>query len=158
MQCSKPLQSQVGMLSYVVCSQCGHIAGVLIGVCPAHPSGVKLLKQYQDEYATLEAQRQELTNAEKLFDLPITMYPDMIEVDRELKGLAKVYELFEAQRVGGSLCMHPPTQPHTHTHTHTRKHPSARTCVHAHTHIHTHTRTHTHIHTCTHTHTCTHNM
>ncbi len=127
-----------GWNSELMCSQCGHIAGVLIGVCPTHhPSGVKLLKQYQDEYATLEAQRQELTNAEKLFDLPITMYPDMIEVDRELKGLAKVYELFEAQRVGAA----------SHTHTHARTYAT-------HTHAHMHARMHAHTHT-THTHTQT---
>ena len=73
---------------------------------PSHTSltppsvGVKLLKEFQSEYAKYEQQRQELTNAEKLFDLPITLYPDLIEVDRELRNMAKVYELYEAQRVG----------------------------------------------------------
>lgn len=46
-----------------------------------------------------ESQRQELTNAEKLFDLPITLYPGLVEVDKELKNMAKIYELYEAQRV-----------------------------------------------------------
>lgn len=63
--------------------------------------GVELLKEFQKLYAEQEKQRQELTMAEKLFDLPITMYPDLVEVDRELKYLAKVYELYEAQRVSG---------------------------------------------------------
>ena len=62
-------------------------------------SGVVLLKDFQAQYAECEKQRQELTNAEKLFDLPITLYPDLIEVDRDLRNLAKVYELYEAQRV-----------------------------------------------------------
>ena len=65
--------------------------------------GVKVLKEHQSEYAKFEQQRQELTNAEKLFDLPITMFPDLTEVDRDLKNMAKVYELYEAQRVSGSL-------------------------------------------------------
>ena len=74
----------------------------ILAVIPCHSlaaPGVKLLKEYQAEYANFEAQRQELTSAEKLFDLPITMYADLIEVDKELRNLAKVYELYEAQRV-----------------------------------------------------------
>ena len=71
-------------------------------------TGVELLKSFQALYSEHEQQRQELTNAEKLFDLPITMVPDLMEVDKELKALAKVYELYEAQRVslvieGGAL-------------------------------------------------------
>lgn len=66
---------------------------------PPPPTGVKLLKEFQVQYAEYERQRQELTNAEKLFDLPITLYPDLIEVDHDLKNIAKVYELYEAQRV-----------------------------------------------------------
>ena len=46
-----------------------------------------------------ENQRQELTNAEKLFDLPITLYPGLVEVDKELKNMAKIYDLYESQRV-----------------------------------------------------------
>lgn len=61
--------------------------------------GVKLLKEFQAEYAKYEKQRQELTNAEKLFDLPITLYPGLVEVDKELKNIARVYDLYEAQRV-----------------------------------------------------------
>lgn len=44
--------------------------------------------------------------AEKLFDLPITMYPDLVEVDKELKNLTKVYELYEAQRVSLTIGAH----------------------------------------------------
>jgi hypothetical protein len=57
------------------------------------------LKEFQAEYAKYEKQRQELTNAEKLFDLPITLYPGLVEVDKELKNIARVYDLYEAQRV-----------------------------------------------------------
>ena len=61
--------------------------------------GVKKLKDFQAEFAELEKERQELVNAEKLFDLPITLYSDLIEVDNHLQGMAKVFELYEAQRV-----------------------------------------------------------
>ena len=64
-------------------------------------SGVKLLKEFQAQYKTFESRRQELTNAEKLFDLPITMYADLMEVDRDLKHMAMVYDLYETQRVRG---------------------------------------------------------
>ena len=73
-----------------------------IHTCVNLAVGVVLLKEFQKLYAEQERQRQELTMAEKLFDLPITMYPDLVEVDKELKNLAKVYELYEAQRV--SIC------------------------------------------------------
>ena len=61
--------------------------------------GVKLLKEYQALYAEFETQRGELTNAEKLFDLSITGYPNMVEMEKELKNVAMVFELYEAQRV-----------------------------------------------------------
>ena len=60
-------------------------------------TGVKKLKDFQAEFAELE--RQELVNAEKLFDLPVTLYSDLTEVDNQLQGMAKVFELYEAQRV-----------------------------------------------------------
>jgi dynein heavy chain len=43
--------------------------------------------------------RQELANAEKLFDLPITKYDGLIEVDSDLRNMTKVYELYKAQKV-----------------------------------------------------------
>ena len=61
--------------------------------------GVKRLKKFQEEFAELEKERQELVNAEKLFDLPITLYSDLIAVDGSLQGMTKVFELYEAQRV-----------------------------------------------------------
>ena len=54
-------------------------------------------------YMEFETQRGELTNAEKLFDLPITGYPNLVEVEKELKSSALVFELYEAQRVSLSI-------------------------------------------------------
>lgn len=60
--------------------------------------GIKLLEKFQAQYTIFEKQRQELANAQKLFDLPITKYDDLIEVDTDLRNLTKVYELYHAQK------------------------------------------------------------
>lgn len=57
------------------------------------------MAEFQTQYLIFEKQRQELANAEKLFDLPITKYDLLIEVDRDLRNMTKVYELYDAQKV-----------------------------------------------------------
>ncbi|XP_077995609.1 dynein axonemal heavy chain 10-like isoform X2 [Glandiceps talaboti] len=59
--------------------------------------GLELLALYQKELASYEKDRQELANAEKLFDLPITMYPDLLAVQKEMKGLEQIYGIYKAQ-------------------------------------------------------------
>lgn len=54
---------------------------------------------YETELAKIESGRQELANAEKLFDLPITMYPELLNVQREMHGLRQIYEIHKAQKV-----------------------------------------------------------
>lgn len=61
------------------------------------------MKTFRVEVGDLEAARQELANAEKLFDLPITMYPNLLEVQKQMKGLEMVYSLYEEQKVGSFL-------------------------------------------------------
>jgi len=58
------------------------------------------MKSFRKEVGELEQVRQELANAEKLFDLPITMYPDLLDVQKQMKGLEMVYSLYEEQLVG----------------------------------------------------------
>ncbi len=57
------------------------------------------MKQYKQEVDKLETDRQELANAEKLFDLPITMYPELLYVQKEMKGLDQIYTIYEEQKV-----------------------------------------------------------
>ena len=57
------------------------------------------MKQYKTQVDQLEAERQELANAEKLFDLPITMYPELVQVQKEMSGLDQVYTIYEEQKV-----------------------------------------------------------
>jgi len=48
--------------------------------------GLELLKEYKKLFAGHEAQRLELGNAERLFDLDVTAYPNMNKVKNELEG------------------------------------------------------------------------
>ena len=58
------------------------------------------MKQYKAEVERYETDRQELANAEKLFDLPITMYPQLLQVQKDMKGMEQIYAIYEEQLVG----------------------------------------------------------
>uniref|UniRef100_K7FM63 Dynein axonemal heavy chain 10 n=1 Tax=Pelodiscus sinensis TaxID=13735 RepID=K7FM63_PELSI len=60
--------------------------------------GLELLDVFDKELETHEKNRQELANAEKLFDLPITMYPDLLKMQKDMKGLKQIYEIYKLQR------------------------------------------------------------
>jgi dynein heavy chain len=60
--------------------------------------GVKLLKAYKDELHKLEADKQELTNAERLFNLPISSYAALNHVQKEMRALDELYKLYEEQK------------------------------------------------------------
>jgi dynein heavy chain len=47
----------------------------------------------QAEVAAKNGAREQLVLAQKLFDLPITSYPELLEVETELRNLAQIYEL-----------------------------------------------------------------
>ncbi|TPX31992.1 hypothetical protein SmJEL517_g04802 [Synchytrium microbalum] len=57
-------------------------------------SGLKLLGEAKTAVGALTSRREALVRAEKLFDLPITAYPELFELDTELKDLDKVYDLY----------------------------------------------------------------
>uniref|UniRef100_A0A8C4WLB8 Dynein axonemal heavy chain 10 n=1 Tax=Gopherus evgoodei TaxID=1825980 RepID=A0A8C4WLB8_9SAUR len=59
--------------------------------------GLELLDIFEKELEKHEKNRQELANAEKLFDLPITMYPDLLKVQKDMKGLKQIYEIYKLQ-------------------------------------------------------------
>ncbi|XP_014373608.2 dynein heavy chain 10, axonemal, partial [Alligator sinensis] len=61
--------------------------------------GLDLLGIFDKELDKLEKNRQELANAEKLFDLPITMYPDLMKAQNDMKGLKQIYEIYKSQKV-----------------------------------------------------------
>ncbi|CAH3028713.1 unnamed protein product, partial [Porites evermanni] len=61
-------------------------------------AGVELLKRFKEEFANFEKERQELANAEKLFGLSITLYPELLEMEKELKGLDQIFSIYENQK------------------------------------------------------------
>lgn len=61
-------------------------------------TGVELLKRFKEEFANFEKERQELANAEKLFGLSITLYPELLDMEKELKGLDQIFSIYENQK------------------------------------------------------------
>lgn len=57
------------------------------------------MQAYETELAKMEASRQELGNAEKLFDLSVTMYPELLNVQQQMRGLRQIYKIYEEQKV-----------------------------------------------------------
>ena len=60
---------------------------------------MELLKKFKEEFANFEKERQELANAEKLFGLSITLYPELLEMEKELRGLDQIFSIYENQKV-----------------------------------------------------------
>ena len=65
--------------------------------------GIKILKVFKDELTKLEYEKQELTNAERLFNLPISSYTALVHVQKEMRGLDEIYKLFDEQKVFSSI-------------------------------------------------------
>ncbi|XP_072367150.1 dynein axonemal heavy chain 10 isoform X2 [Scyliorhinus torazame] len=62
-------------------------------------TGLEILGKFESEVEEFERNRQELANAEKLFDLSITMHPELLSLQKEVKGLRQIYDIYKAQRV-----------------------------------------------------------
>ncbi|GBG66223.1 hypothetical protein CBR_g57826 [Chara braunii] len=56
--------------------------------------GLELMKKFQGELATKHAKRDQLVLAQKLFDLPITSYPELLEIENLMKDLVQIYQLY----------------------------------------------------------------
>lgn len=39
-----------------------------------------------------------MANAEKLFGLSITLYPELLDMEKELKGLDQIFSIYENQK------------------------------------------------------------
>ncbi|XP_009868408.1 PREDICTED: dynein heavy chain 10, axonemal, partial [Apaloderma vittatum] len=59
--------------------------------------GLELLANFEKELEKLE-KIQELGSAEKLFGLPVTVYPDLIKAQNDMKALKQIYEIYKLQR------------------------------------------------------------
>ncbi|KAI5616269.1 dynein heavy chain 10, axonemal [Silurus asotus] len=60
--------------------------------------GLMIMSTYEADLAKVEASRQDLANAEKLFDLSITMYPELLKIQQEMKGLREIYKIYMEQK------------------------------------------------------------
>ncbi len=60
--------------------------------------GVERLKVFDKQFAELETQRMELVDAQQLFDLPVTAYPEMNDIKGKLAALKLIYNVYTAQR------------------------------------------------------------
>ncbi|CAL8343019.1 unnamed protein product [Lota lota] len=61
--------------------------------------GLAVMGKYEAELAKMESGRQQLANAEKLFDLSFTMYPELLQVQKDMKGLKLIYDTYKAQKI-----------------------------------------------------------
>ncbi|KAM4746443.1 dynein axonemal heavy chain 10 [Anableps anableps] len=60
--------------------------------------GLTIMAKYETDFAKIEAERQELTNAEKLLDLPVTVYPEATRIQKNMQGLRQIYSIYDAQK------------------------------------------------------------
>ncbi|KFP31699.1 Dynein heavy chain 10, axonemal, partial [Colius striatus] len=60
--------------------------------------GLELMAISEKELEKLEESHQELRSLEKIFDLPVTVYPNLMKAQNDMKGLKQIYEIYELQR------------------------------------------------------------
>lgn len=68
-------------------------------VWPILSAGLNIWGKCEQELAKVVAAQQELANAQKLLDLPVSVYLDLMTVQKDMKGLRQIYDVFEAQKV-----------------------------------------------------------
>ncbi|XP_019715984.1 dynein heavy chain 10, axonemal-like [Hippocampus comes] len=61
--------------------------------------GLSLMDSFEAELAKMVAGRQELANAEKLLDLPVLAYPEIVSIQKDMNGLRQIYDIFRDQKV-----------------------------------------------------------
>jgi dynein heavy chain len=67
-------------------------------------NGLLLVAEYADEVARAQARKAELQNAQNLFGLPMTPFPDLQWVSADLDKLKEVYGLYQEQRDFQDAC------------------------------------------------------
>ncbi|NXE97067.1 DYH10 protein, partial [Menura novaehollandiae] len=61
--------------------------------------GLELMAIFEKELEKLEKRHRELGSAEKLLDLPVTVYPDLLKAQKDAKALKQVYDIYAQQKV-----------------------------------------------------------
>ncbi|CAD7947894.1 unnamed protein product [Amoebophrya sp. A25] len=58
--------------------------------------GRELMKRYESDLKSYQKRREELVKAQTLFNLPIAACPELASLDREMKVLRQIYDVFSA--------------------------------------------------------------
>lgn len=62
------------------------------------------MAKYEADLAKVVAARQELANATKLLELPVTTYPEVVSIQKDMQSLRQIYDIFKAQKVRYGAC------------------------------------------------------
>ncbi|XP_030593055.1 dynein heavy chain 10, axonemal isoform X2 [Archocentrus centrarchus] len=60
--------------------------------------GLAIMGKYEADLAKILALQHEITNAEKLLDLPVTTFPKLLSIQNDMKGLRQIYDIYKAQK------------------------------------------------------------
>lgn len=63
-------------------------------------AGLAIMGKYKADLAKIVAGQQEITNAEKLLDLSVTTFPEVLNIKNDMNGLRQIYDIYKAQQVG----------------------------------------------------------
>lgn len=61
--------------------------------------GLKQLDRLRNRLVKIQETREYLVRSEKLFELKITSYPDLVEVERDMASVGKIYDLYREWKV-----------------------------------------------------------
>ncbi|XP_017847923.1 dynein heavy chain 10, axonemal [Drosophila busckii] len=65
--------------------------------------GIRLMDPYGQKLGERELRRQELANAERLFDMPMVDYHEFARVQTEYEGLQQIFKLYRSQKNGREI-------------------------------------------------------
>lgn len=62
-------------------------------------TGLTIIKTYEENLANIVAEEQDLANVANLLDLPVSVFPEIFNIQKEMKALRQIYDLYNAQKV-----------------------------------------------------------
>lgn len=62
-------------------------------------TGMAIISTYEANFAKIISEEHELANVANLLDLPVSVFPEIFNIQTEMKALRQIYELYKAQKV-----------------------------------------------------------
>lgn len=62
-------------------------------------TGLTIIMTYETNLANIVAEEQELANVANLLDVPVSAFPEIFNIQKEMKALRQIYDLYKAQKV-----------------------------------------------------------